>query len=145
MTKTVKEMRLSTPNQKISNLTKAKISPAIQLERATRQLAKHKAEIKSLRAEIARVNAQAEKLKNSQSFKRVLAFKDARIAALKGHVRTALRLGGLRASNTTLAIDPVGATTSPAEAYAAAIDAGDKKGAAEIFKAHKSELFNASK
>jgi hypothetical protein len=128
------------------NITLAKSSAGrihltAQLENATKHLAAQKVEIASLRREIASVHAQAVELKTSPNWKRMLAAKDSRIFALAGEVQTALRAAGLRASSVVLEIDPAGGGQDPREAYAAAVESGDKAGAAEIFKARKSELF----
>jgi hypothetical protein len=118
-----------------------KTNLAIQLDRFEVALTRQKREIVLLRRQIAEVTAQTEALKNSPSWARVQAYKDRQIVALQGDVRTALRFAGLRSSNVELEIDPTGFSQNPSEAFAAAIESGDRKGAAEIFSAHKNELF----
>jgi hypothetical protein len=103
--------------------------------------ARQKAEIASLRRQIAKANSEIRALSSSPSYRRLLAAQDQRIAALEIGNRIALRAAGLLPSKVVLDITPAGAVTNPAEAYAAAIEAGDKAGAADIFKAHKAELF----
>jgi hypothetical protein len=103
--------------------------------------ARQKAEIISLRKQIAKAHAEINALSESKSFKSLIANQDQRIAALQSANRIALRAAGLAPSRIVLDICPIGSVTNPVEAYAAAIEAGDKAGAADIFKAHKAELF----
>jgi isocitrate dehydrogenase kinase/phosphatase len=118
-----------------------KTNLAVQFRVLRTDLARQKVEIDTLRRQIAEITAEAKALKESPSWKRVQAYKDRQIVALEGDVRTALRFAGLRSSSVELEIDPSGSSQNPSEAYAAAIESGDRKGAAEIFAAHKSELF----
>jgi hypothetical protein len=50
---------------------------------------------------------------------------------------------GLLPSDVEIEMDAQAAPFNPVEAYAAAVEAGDKKLAAELFKAHKTAIFAA--
>jgi hypothetical protein len=125
----------------LNSKSAGKTNLAIQLDRFEVALSRQKREIVLLRRQISEITAQAEALKKSPSWARVQAYKDQQIVALESDVRTALHFAGLRSSNVELEIDPTGFSQNPSEAFAAAIESGDRKGAAEIFAAHKSELF----
>jgi hypothetical protein len=124
-------------NKTLTTKSAAKTDFAAQLRVAEIALAKQTDEIVSIRKQIAAAQAQLKALKNSGE----LARKDRQIITLKSQIDTSLRLAGLRPSSVELEIDPAGDRQSPREAYAAAIESGDKEAAAEIFAAHKSELF----
>lgn len=104
--------------------------------------ARQKAEIASLRRQIAKTHADIKALSESKSYASLLDFQNKRIAALEIGNRIALRAAGLLPSKVVLDISPAGSVINPVEAYAAAVEEGDKKAAADIFKAHKAELFN---
>ena len=143
-------MHLTTPTTALSNIPKtrpaAKQATRLTANRVTLQAlitgtAKQKAEIVSLRRQIAKVHAEIRELSESKSYRRLLAAQDQRIAALQSVNRITLHAAGLGPSRVSLDICPIGSVTTPAEAYAAAIEAGDRSGAAEIFAEHKAELF----
>jgi hypothetical protein len=117
----------------------------IALQAAIKGVAQQRSEIASLRKEIQKTRAQINELKTSPAYQRVLAHKDKQIAELKSSLQGSLRVAGLAPSNVDLNIDPVGSAVSPVEAYNQALEFGDKKAAAEIFAAHKNELFAARK
>jgi hypothetical protein len=141
-------MHLSTSTSSIGNLptrpaAKLASKPAAdhKLKALIKGTAAQKKEIVSLRRQIAKVHAEIKALSESKSYRRLLAAQDQRIAALQSVNRITLRAVGLGSSNVVLDITPAGAVTNPVEAYAAAIEDGDKQTAADIFKAHKAELF----
>jgi hypothetical protein len=136
----------SAPRPSSHNLKKAKPSTRLTANRSKLQslikgTAKHKAEIVSLRKQIAKAHAEIKALSESKAYRRLLDFQDQRIAALKIGNRIALRAAGLAPSRIVLDICPIGSVTNPVEAYAAAVEEGDMQAAADIFKAHKAELF----
>jgi anti-sigma factor RsiW len=147
-------MHLTTTTSALSNLPKtrpaAKLATKPTADRAKlksliKGTAKQKAEIISLRKQIAKAHAEIEALRESKTFKSLIASQDQQIAALKIGNRIALRAAGLAPSRIVLDICPIGSVTNPVEAYAAAIEAGDRSGAAEIFAAHKTAIFSSRK
>jgi hypothetical protein len=137
------------PRPSSHNLKKAKPSTRLTANRKLQELikgtAKQKAEIVSLRRQIEKAHAEIKALSESKAFKSLIANQDQRIAALHSANRIALRAAGLAPSRIVLEISPLGSVTAPAEAYAAAVEAGDKQGAAEIFAAHKTAIFSSRK
>jgi hypothetical protein len=137
------------PRPSSHNLKKAKPSTKPTANRKLQELikgtGKQEAEIVSLRKQIAKAHAEIKALSESKAYRRLLDFQDQRIAALEIGNRIALRAAGLAPSRITLDICPIGSVTNPAEAYAAAVEAGDKQGAAEIFAAHKTAIFSSRK
>lgn len=133
------------PRPSSHNLKKAKPSTRLTANRKLQELIKgtsaHKAEIISLRKKIAKAHSEIEALRESKSFKSLIASQDQQIAALKIGNRIAFRAAGLAPSRIVLDICPIGSVTNPVEAYAAAVEEGDKQAAADIFKSHKAELF----
>jgi septal ring factor EnvC (AmiA/AmiB activator) len=146
-------MHLSTSTSSIGNLpTRPAAKPSTRLTANRSKLqslikatAKQQAEIASLRRQIAKAHAEINALSESKSFKSLIANQDQRIAALHSANRIALRAAGLAPSRIVLDICPIGSVTNPVEAYAAAIEAGDRSGAAEIFAAHKTAIFSSRK
>jgi hypothetical protein len=96
-----------------------------------------KGEIISLRANLQAANLEITNLKAEN------ATKDLRIASLEETKRLALKAVGLLPSDVELEISSDSTSFNPAEAYAAAVEAGDKKLAAELFKNHKKAIFAA--
>jgi small GTP-binding protein len=96
-----------------------------------------KGEIISLRADLETAH------RNLTNLKAEVEKRDLRIASLEETKRIALQAVGLLPSDVELEITPDAAPFNPAEAYAAAVEAGDKKLAAELFKSHKSAIFAA--
>jgi hypothetical protein len=132
------------------NLKKTKATTRLTANRAKLQelvkgTAAQKAEIVSLRKQIAKAHAEIKALSESKSYRRLLANQDQRIAALQSVNRITLRAVGLGSSNVVLDITPAGAVTNPVEAYATAVEEGDMQAAADIFKAHKAAIFSSRK
>jgi len=96
-----------------------------------------KAEVITLRADLETAH------RNLTALKAEVEKRDLAIAKLEEIKRTALRAVGLLPSDVELEIDAQAAPFNPVEAYAAAVEAGDKKLAAELFKAHKTAIFAA--
>jgi hypothetical protein len=96
-----------------------------------------KAEVINLRADLETAH------RNLTALKAEVEKRDLAIAKLEEIKRTALRAVGLLPSDVELEIDAQAAPFNPVEAYAAAVEAGDKKLAAELFKAHKTAIFAA--
>jgi hypothetical protein len=96
-----------------------------------------KAEVITLRADLETAH------RNLTALKAEVEKRDLAIAKLEEIKRTALRAVGLLPSDVEIEIDAQAAPFNPVEAYAAAVEAGDKKLAAELFKAHKTAIFAA--
>jgi hypothetical protein len=96
-----------------------------------------KAEVINLRADLETAH------RNLAALKAEVEKRDLAIAKLEEIKRTALRAVGLLPSDVELEIDAQAAPFNPVEAYAAAVEAGDKKLAAELFRAHKTAIFAA--
>jgi len=96
-----------------------------------------KAEVITLRADLETAH------RNLSALKAEVEKRDLTIAKLEEIKRTALRAVGLLPSDVELEIAAEATPFNPVEAYAAAVEAGDKKLAAELFKAHKTAIFAA--
>jgi hypothetical protein len=96
-----------------------------------------KAEVINLRADLETAH------RNLTALKAEVEKRDLTIAKLEEIKRTALRAVGLLPSDVELEIDAQAAPFNPVEAYSAAVESGDKKLAAELFKAHKTAIFAA--
>ena len=94
-----------------------------------------KGEIISLRADLETAH------RNLSALKAQVEQRDLRIASLEETKRIALQAVGLLPSDVEIEVDPQSTPFNPVEAYAAAVEAGDKKLAAELFKAHKAAIF----
>jgi hypothetical protein len=119
------------PKEDAEKVIKSKLSAVVE------SFELQKGEIISLRANLAAANDQITNLQAEN------AKKDLRIASLEETKRIALQAVGLLPSDVELEVSPEAAAFNPAEAYAAAVEAGDKKLAAELFKTHKSAIFAA--
>ncbi len=96
-----------------------------------------KAEVINLRADLETAH------RNLTALKGEIEKRDLAIAKLEDLKRIALRAAGLLPSDVEIEIEAQAAPFNPAEAYAAAVEAGDKKLAAELFKQHKAAIFAA--
>jgi hypothetical protein len=96
-----------------------------------------KAEVINLRADLETAH------RNLTALKAEVEKRDLAIAKLEDLKRIALRAAGLLPSDVEIEIEAQAAPFNPAEAYAAAVEAGDKKLAAELFKQHKAAIFAA--
>jgi hypothetical protein len=96
-----------------------------------------KAEVINLRADLETAH------RNLTALKGEIEKRDLTIAKLEDLKRIALRAAGLLPSDVEIEIEAQAAPFNPAEAYAAAVEAGDKKLAAELFKQHKAAIFAA--
>jgi hypothetical protein len=96
-----------------------------------------KAEVINLRADLETAH------KNLTALKAEVEKRDLAIAKLEDLKRIALRAAGLLPSDVEIEIEAQAAPFNPAEAYFAAVEAGDKKLAAELFKQHKAAIFAA--
>jgi len=119
------------PKEDAEKVIKSKLSAVVE------SFELQKFAISCLRANLAAANDQITNLQAEN------AKKDLRIASLEETKRIALQAVGLLPSDVELEVSPEAAPFNPAEAYAAAVEAGDKKLAAELFKAHKSAIFAA--
>jgi hypothetical protein len=119
------------PKEDAEKVIKSKLSAVVE------SFELQKFAISCLRANLAAANDQITNLQADN------AKKDLRIASLEETKRIALQAVGLLPSDVELEVSPEAAPFNPAEAYAAAVEAGDKKLAAELFKAHKSAIFAA--
>ena len=96
-----------------------------------------KAEVINLRADLETAH------RNLSALKAEVEQRDLTIAKLEEIKRTALRAVGLLPADVTPEIEANATPFNAVEAYAAAVEAGDKKLAGEIFKAHKTAIFAA--
>jgi hypothetical protein len=96
-----------------------------------------KGEIISLRADLETAH------RNLINLKAEVEKRDLQIASLEETKRLALKAVGLLPSDVELEISSDSTSFNPAEAYAAAVEAGDKQLAAELFKSHKKAIFAA--
>lgn len=96
-----------------------------------------KGEIISLRANLQAATIEITNLKAE------VEKRDHLITSLEETKRLALKAVGLLPSDVELEIASDSTSFNPAEAYASAVEAGDKKLAAEIFKTHKKAIFAA--
>jgi len=119
------------PKEDAEKVIKSKLSAVVE------SFELQKFAISCLRANLAAANDQITNLQADN------AKKDLCIASLEETKRIALQAVGLLPSDVELEVSPEAAPFNPAEAYAAAVEAGDKKLAAELFKAHKSAIFAA--
>lgn len=125
----------------VSELPKDEAEKAIKskLSAVVESFEFQKGEIISLRADLDFARTELSRLSGE------LVQKDLRIASLEETKRIALQAVGLLPSDVELEITPDSAPFNPAEAYAAAVEAGDKKLAAELFKTHKTAIFAAQR
>jgi hypothetical protein len=96
-----------------------------------------KAEVINLRADLETAH------RNLSALKAEVEQRDLEVARLSKVRDLALRAAGLLPSDVEIEMDAQAAPFNPVEAYAAAVEAGDKKLAAELFKAHKTAIFAA--
>jgi hypothetical protein len=94
-----------------------------------------KTEIISLRADLETAH------RNLTALKSEIEKRDLAIADLEHTKRIALQAVGLLPSDVEIEVEAQATPFNPVEAYAAAVEAGDKKLAAELFKAHKAAIF----
>jgi hypothetical protein len=94
-----------------------------------------KNEIISLRADLETAH------RNLTALKSEIEKRDLHIAGLEHTKRIALQAVGLLPSDVEIEVEAQAAPFNPVEAYAAAVEAGDKKLAAELFKTHKAAIF----
>ena len=94
-----------------------------------------KNEIISLRADLETAH------RNLTALKSEIEKRDLHIAKLEHTKRIALQAVGLLPSDVVIEVEAQAAPFNPVEAYAAAVEAGDKKLAAELFKTHKAAIF----
>jgi hypothetical protein len=96
-----------------------------------------KGEIISLRADLETAH------RNLHNLKAEVEKRDLRIADLEETKRIALQAVGLLPSDVEIEIEAEARPFDPVAAYAAAVESGDKKLSAELFKAHKTAIFAA--
>jgi hypothetical protein len=96
-----------------------------------------KAEVINLRADLETAH------RNLSALKAEVEQRDLEVARLSKVRDLALRAAGLLPSDVEIEMDAQASPFNPVEAYAAAVEAGDKKLAAELFKAHKTAIFAA--
>lgn len=96
-----------------------------------------KAEVINLRADLETAH------KNLTALKAEVEKRDLAIAKLEDLKRIALRAAGLLPSDVEIEIEAQAAPFNPAEAYFAAVEAGDKALAGQLFKQHKAAIFAA--
>jgi hypothetical protein len=96
-----------------------------------------KAEVINLRADLETAH------RNLSALKAEVEQRDLEVARLSKVRDLALRAAGLLPSDVEIEMDAQAAPFNPVEAYAAAVEAGDKKLAAELFKQHKAAIFAA--
>jgi hypothetical protein len=96
-----------------------------------------KAEVINLRADLETAH------RNLSALKAEVEKRDLTIAKLEDLKRIALRAAGLLPSDVEIEIESQAAPFNPAEAYFAAVEAGDKALAAQLFKQHKAAIFAA--
>jgi hypothetical protein len=96
------------------------------------------------RTEVINLRADLETAhKNLTALKAEVEKRDLAIAKLEDLKRIALRAAGLLPSDVEIEIESQAAPFNPAEAYFAAVEAGDKALAAQLFKQHKAAIFAA--
>lgn len=131
----VEEVPAETAPEVVEDLPEEKLSS--RLSEVVLNFENTKAEVITLRADLETAH------RNLTALKAEVEKRDLTIAKLEEIKRTALRAVGLLPSDVELEIDAQAAPFNPVEAYAAAVEAGDKKLAAELFKAHKTAIFAA--
>lgn len=119
------------PKEDAEKVIKSKLSAVVE------SFELQKGEIISLRANLAAANDQITNLQADN------AKKDIRIESLEETKRIALQAVGLLPSDVELEVSPEAAPFNPAEAFAAAVEAGDKKLSDQLFKQHKAAIFAA--
>ena len=117
--------------EKVEEVINSKLSAVVD------NFAAQKNEIISLRADLETAH------RNLAALKSEVEQRDLQIASLEKTKRLAMKAVGLLPSDVELEIESDAISFNPAEAYAAAVEAGDKKLAAELFKAHKAAIFAA--
>jgi hypothetical protein len=96
-----------------------------------------KAEVINLRADLETAH------RNLSALKAEVEQRDLEVARLSKVRDLALRAAGLLPSDVEIEMDAQAAPFNPVEAYAAAVEAGDKKEAQRIYAEHKSAIFAA--
>ncbi|MCE9587259.1 MAG: hypothetical protein K8R57_02970 [Verrucomicrobia bacterium] len=99
-------------------------TPSTEQTKLTAQVAASKVKLQALRRE-------------EQQLKAEYVRKDLRIKTLHSEINAILKSSGMLASD----IAPSGKRFNAAAAYVEAVETGNKKLAAELFKNHKSEIF----
>jgi hypothetical protein len=123
------------PAAEVEELPEEKLSS--KLSEVVLNFENTKAEVINLRADLETAH------RNLSALKAEVEKRDLTIAKLEDLKRIALRAAGLLPSDVEIEIEAQAAPFNPAEAYAAAVEAGDKKLAAELFKQHKAAIFAA--
>jgi hypothetical protein len=131
------------PNEEVPNpeIPEEEVKEAInsKLSEVVDNFAAQKNEIISLRADLETAR------RNLVNMKAEIEKRDLQIASLEKTKRLALKAVGLLPSDVELEIASEATSFNPVEAFAAAVEAGDKKLQDELFKAHKKEIFAARK
>jgi hypothetical protein len=125
---------------------KAEETPAeeIPAEQLSAKLSEVVTTFDSQKAEIINLRADLETAhRNLAVLKAEVEKRDLEIAKLDETKRIALRAVGLLPSDVEIEVAQEAAPFDPVASYFAAVEAGDKKLAAELFKAHKSAIFAA--
>lgn len=94
-----------------------------------------KAEIINLRADLETAH------RNLSALKAEVEKRDLQIAKLEQTKKIALRAVGLLPSDVEIEVSQDAAPVDPVASYFAAVEAGDKKLASQLFKAHKAAIF----
>jgi hypothetical protein len=131
----VAEVVTPEPEAEVEELPEEKLSS--KLTSVVLNFENTKAEVINLRADLETAH------RNLSALKAEVEKRDLTIAKLEDLKRIALRAAGLLPSDVEIEIEAQAAPFNPAEAYAAAVEAGDKKLAAELFKQHKAAIFAA--
>jgi len=112
-----------------------KLATASDRTDLAKKLAAGKVELQTMRRKLLALNAQKQELKSQ------IARKDLHEKRLHLQIKTALRSVGVLLAD--LPNQPKSKSFDAAKAYVAAVEAGDKICATELFKNHKSEIFAA--
>lgn len=96
-----------------------------------------KSEVINLRADLETAH------RNLTALKKEIEQRDLTIAKLEDLKHKALRAAGLLPSDVEIEIEAEARPFDPVASYFAAVEAGDKKLSAELFKAHKAAIFAA--
>jgi ATP-dependent protease ClpP protease subunit len=97
------------------------------------------ADVKALAAQISALNARA--IAAEARAEKA----EADVRHISNLLETLEASKGIAAASVVPPVSPVATSSDPVAAYKAAIEAGDKKAAAEIFAKHKAELYAAAK
>lgn len=140
----VEDAPVETPAEEEKSEEAAPVVEDIPGEQLSEKLTEVVTNFSSQKSEIINLRADLETAhRNLVNLRAEVEKRDLQIAKLEETKRIALRAVGLLPSDVEVEVQAEAAPFDPVASYFAAVEAGDKKTAAELFKAHKSAIFAA--